>query len=82
MSIIWKIIIIPVIIVLVLLCAYIYIRETTKSIRFEKRITDFALLSANDSELSLFARISLGLEKIIKFISDFLKRHKLFLKNH
>lgn len=79
MNMIWKVIIIPVIIVLVLFFAYIYIRETTKSIRFEKRITDFALLSTNDSEMSLFARISLGLEKIIKFISNFLKRHKIFL---
>ena len=50
-----------------------------KSIKFEKRITDFALSSSLDVELSLFARFNLWLENIIKGLSKFLKKHNLFI---
>ncbi len=79
MSSLEKLIFIPIIIGLVFLCAFLYVNETTKSIKFEKRITDFALSSSLDVELSLFARFNLWLENIIKGLSKFLKKHNLFI---
>ncbi len=78
MNIIWKILIIPLIIGMVLLTAFIYVYETSKSIKFERRITDFAITSAYDSELSLFERLATWLYNIVNKLAKRLKKKNYF----
>lgn len=56
-NIIWEVFVFQVITIIALIGVVIYLLRMSKSIKYEKRISDFALSSINDSELSLFDRV-------------------------
>ncbi len=56
-DIIWEVFILQIIMIIVLSAIVIYLLKTSKSIKYEKRISNFALSSINDTELSFFDRV-------------------------
>lgn len=64
--------------IVVIIVSYFY--KTSQSIKYEKRITDFALSSVSDSELSLFDRLFNQFWKIIHNFGLALTNLKFFQK--
>ena len=80
-TILWKLLFIALGIAVIIAIIVIYFYKTSQSIKYERRITDFALSSVSDSELSLFDRLTKWLGKLVHNLGSAFAKLKIFKKS-
>ena len=79
-EIIWEVLIVQIISIVILLFLIVFFLRLSTSMRFEKRISKFALTSIKDNEKSYFDRMYDLMWRIIRANSNILK-HSIVLSN-
>ena len=79
-KIILEVLIMQIISIIVLIVIIIYLFKTSKSIKYERRIGDFALSSINDTELSFFDRVDNLIWSLIRKTGLILKKSTVLKK--
>lgn len=77
----FKVIIAQIVIILIVLFVIYTIIKNLKSYEYEKKFSDFSLLSNKDTEISFFDRLHINFWTIVRKISNALK-HSVVIKNH